>query len=105
MPKATSGGASNAWEQPQEQTSVNGDGNPVSVLEQAPLPDDVPTQGESGPGLVDLPAPDYTSMTKTALAAEAGARELPTGGTKSDLAARLAEHDAATAEAATVQQE
>lgn len=44
-------------------------------------------------------APVYTSMTQAALRDEAKSRGLPVGGSKADLAARLAEHDAANAEA------
>lgn len=40
-------------------------------------------------------APDYVSLTQAELRAEAKSRELPAGGSKADLAARLAEHDAA----------
>lgn len=40
------------------------------------------------------PAPDYASMTQAALREEAKNRGLPVGGSKADLAARLADHDA-----------
>jgi len=50
------------------------------------------------------PEPDYASLTKAALIDDAKSRELPVSGSKAELAARLAEHDAAQAPAdATVE--
>lgn len=106
MPKATSGGASNAWEQ-DAPDAAGAEAQPAPVVAGEPA---AQVQGEPGPE-VPLPpgwsadpgaapadgAADYGSMTKAALSAEAASRELPTSGTKTDLAARLAEHDASTA--------
>lgn len=47
------------------------------------------------PVLPGADAPDYGSLPKAALVDEAKSRELPVSGSKAELAARLAEHDAA----------
>jgi hypothetical protein len=101
VPRITvAGGPSNA-------AAVPGEVGHVPPAEDAP-----PGQwkGERGPELIELPAgaavfpagwtqveavPDYGSMTQAALRDEAKTRGLPVGGSKADLAARLAEHDAA----------
>lgn len=50
---------------------------------------------EARDAIVADPVTPYGSMKKAELVEEARARELPVGGSKDDLAARLAEHDAA----------
>lgn len=111
MPKATvNSGVSNAGATPDEPGYIESpvDAQPAAVAEdvaasalEAPAvpaaaegaePEEIPPAGS---------APDYGSMTQAALRDEAKSRGLPVGGTKADLAARLAGHDAAaeTAEA------
>lgn len=126
VPKTTSGGASNAWEQaPAEPQSgsaaaqVQGEAGPELDVPAATggmvTPEGWTQVGDGTPetfvpaeaGQRDLlreawaemkeaaaSSPDYASMTQAALRDEAKARELPVSGTKADLAARLAEHDA-----------
>lgn len=112
MPTVTSGGASSAWEDGAEPEAAPG--APVAAaaeapeapeLEQGPATQAPALEGEHGPELTDLPgggyvepaaAPasgDYASMTQAALREEAKGRGLPSGGSKADLAGRLAEHD------------
>lgn len=98
MPKSTvNSGASNAGD-PEPVTQVRG--------EHGPKPADLPAGGvvapegwtsvEADPPEAFAPAtPDYASMNKADLQSEAQARDLPTSGTKADIAARLTEHDAA----------
>lgn len=60
----------------------------------------LPEGWTSDPGpAADSAVPDYGSMTQAALRDEAKSRGLPVGGSKADLAARLAEHDAAAGDA------
>lgn len=118
MPTVTSGGASSAWEDgagPQAAPAAPvADQAPAAAeapeLEQGPATQAPALEGEHGPELTDLPdggyvepaaAPasgDYASMTQAALREEAKGRGLPSGGSKADLAGRLAEHDAATSQ-------
>lgn len=106
MPKATSGGASNAWleNEPGYQPPVESEAAPVAVAEvpadaevteaalatggmiAAPSPVIV---GEPGP---ELPLPPVASMSKAELQDHADSLGLPTDGTKADLAARIVEH-------------
>jgi hypothetical protein len=109
MPKITvAGGASNPDALPGETGYIA----PQPAPEPEPEPE-AAFEGEHGPELAPLPAPgtvlpqgwapdpaptadapDYGSMTKGALVEEAKARALPVSGSKADLAARLADHDA-----------
>lgn len=50
---------------------------------------------EARDAIVTDPVTPYGSMKKAELVEEARARELPVGGSKDEIAARLAEHDAA----------
>jgi hypothetical protein len=112
VPRITvSGGASNPDARPGEvgyvePVGAQAEGAPPQVV--APVEEDagappVEVRGESGPELAELPegstvsdsqaAPDYGSMTQAALRELAKARGLPVGGSKADLAARLAGND------------
>lgn len=92
MPKATSGGASNGWEQQEAEAQA-----PVAQTA-APAPAETPDTVEAEtPAVVETPveAPavtafDVTAMTKAQLQDHADSLGLPTDGTKSDLAARIA---------------
>lgn len=121
VPKATSGGASSAWEQapvaeapaaaPETAPAVEAEpaqlvAEPVGDGAAGDAPAMVAEGGYAGasnlveiqpePAAEAVPvAPDYGSMTQAALRDEAKARGLPVGGAKADLAARLADHDAA----------
>jgi hypothetical protein len=109
MPKVTSGGASNAHETPEvavDEAAVLGfewggrDGDDEAV-EAATVQEDAETvtaaavEEELSPADV---AAGYTDLSFKALRAEAKNRGLPAGGTATELAARLAEHDQATAD-------
>lgn len=94
MAKITvAGGASNAHALPGE----------TGYIEPADTAPEAAPEGFLSPDVAALlpegwnadPGPDYGTMTQAALRDEAKARGLPTGGTKADLAARLAGHDAA----------
>lgn len=119
MPTTTSGGSSNAWEQPRDEppeaaapTGWVGEHGPELV--ELPATDAVLPEGwtaDPGPGAessADAPevlsaadvAAGYTDLSFAQLRAEAKARGLPAGGSAVDLAARLGEHDAASAPAA-----
>lgn len=116
MPKATSGGASNAWleNEPGYQPPVESEAVPVEAAE-VPADAEVKLAGESGPELTGLPegtvmlgtpdsmhgaegltvlkaAPPVASMSKAELQDHADSLGLPTDGTKADLAARIVEH-------------
>lgn len=75
-------------------------GGHTDVAAPAPEAPAVPAATEGAdpptPGPVPGSAPDYSSMTQAALREEARGRGLPVGGSKADLAGRLAGHDAAT---------
>ncbi len=114
MPRITvAGGASNPDALPGEVGYVE----PEAAAEAEP---EFAFEGEHGPEPVELPAPhevlpegwssdpgpraggeapNYEAMNKSDLIDEAKARKLPVSGTKADLAARLAEHDAAVGDA------
>ncbi len=123
MPKTTGAGASSAWEDPvlPAPTALEGEHGPelldlpvgdvVVPLPEGWTPDPGPAPdadygsiggkkltGSSNVGgelLDDAPPLDYGSLPHAALRDEAKTRGLPAAGSKADLAARLAEHDAA----------
>lgn len=106
MPKATSGGASNAWETP----DVVDEPAAVEPVEAAEVPADaeaVTEDGGTAPESVEessagdpegdaedgsAPVVDVTAMTKADLQAHADSLGLPTSGSKADLAARITDH-------------
>jgi hypothetical protein len=116
MPKATTARASNAWEATEAAAPavvVTAPAEAVGAVDAAPLRADAEVKAapavEWPPGSVPAAAQDaealspadvaagYTDLTFAELRAEAKARGLPAGGSAVELAARLAEHDAAQA--------
>jgi hypothetical protein len=119
VPKATSGGASSAWEEtpvaeaPAEASPAQAAPEPPAYVARAAVVDDpVTPSGDEAPdiatgsGMEVLAAPDapeplspadvaagYTDLSYAELRAEAKARGLPAGGSAVELAARLSEHD------------
>jgi len=103
MPRITvAGGASNpdalpgeaGYIAPELEPEVAFEGEHGPELAPLPAPGTVLPQGWAPDPAPTADAPDYGSMTKGALVEEAKARSLPAGGSKADLAARLADHDA-----------
>jgi len=109
MPKATSGGASNAWEEQEAAAQAPvADPAPATPAEEtepaAPETPAVPAEEPKAPA--ETPAVDVTSMTKAQLQDHADSLGLPTDGTKADLAARITDHvESATAETEPTQPE
>lgn len=103
MPKATSGGASNAWleNEPGYQAPVESEAASVEVAE-VPADAEVTPPGapavetgesDGSPAETAVPVlPPVESMSKSELQDHADSLGLPTSGTKSDLAARIVEH-------------
>lgn len=87
MPKVTSGGASNSWEQPGETGETTAVEAPAAP---APAEPPAPAAPEAPAAVVE--APDVASMTKAQLQDHADSLGLPTDGTKADLAARITDH-------------
>lgn len=109
MPKATTGGASNAWleNEPGYQPPVESEAAPVEAAE-VPAdaevsPDEEPVTAETGvsdgpPAEAAAPAlPPLESMSKAELQDHADSLGLPISGSKADLAARIVEHHEAVA--------
>lgn len=111
MPKATSGGASNAAAEQEVTAPAVAEAATVSAVEPVPeAPEassglaDTDEQTETAEEPEELSAADvaagYTELSFAQLRAAAKERGLSAGGTAVELAARLAEHDAAPAEPA-----
>lgn len=110
MPKATSGGVSNAWEElepgAQDATPVEAAEVPADAeVTEAPVPVETGETGESdgSPTAEAVPesavpdpavpaVPPVASMSKAELQDHAASLGLPTSGPKADLAARIVEH-------------
>ena len=96
MPKATSGGSSNAWEQQEAeaQAAVAEAAAPVATQTAAPAAPETPAAPVKEPEApAEAPAvPDVASMTKSQLQEHADSLGLPTDGTKAALAARITDH-------------
>jgi len=96
MPKATSGGASNAWEEQEAaaQAAVADPAPAAPAEEAAPAAPEAPEAPAETPApAADAPAaPDVSSMTKAQLQDHAVSLGLATDGTKADLAARITDH-------------
>lgn len=110
MPKATSGGASNAAAEQEVTAPAVAEAATVPAAEPEPAPEassglaDTDEQTETAEEPEELSAADvaagYTELSFAQLRAAAKERGLSAGGTAVELAARLAEHDAAPAEPA-----
>lgn len=96
MPKVTSGGASNAWEQPEAAPEA-----PVETPAAPAGPADPPAPAASETPAPVVEVPDVASMTKAQLQDHADSLGLPTDGTKADLATRITDHVETAASAAT----
>lgn len=100
MPKATHGGASNGWEVSEQPVAVAA-AEPVVVSAESPVAEEDAAPAEEEPEQEALSAADvaagYTDLSFAQLRAAAKERGLSAGGTAVELAARLAEHDAAPA--------
>jgi hypothetical protein len=105
VPRITvSGGASNPDARPGEVGYVEPVGAQAEPEASAASPMVEAVQEDAAPPPIELSGelsgtPDYGSMTQAALRELAKARGLPVGGSKADLAARLAGNDAAAVDA------
>lgn len=108
MPTITvTGGPSNAGARPGEVGYIGLEAEHGPELTELPPgrfvePAGAPAAADEDSGSADLPpsagpASDHASMTVAQLREAAKTRGLPVGGSKADLVARVAEHDAASA--------
>lgn len=101
MPKATIGGASNAWLE--MEPGYQAPAVPVEVPADAEVTTTEPTLVEAGesdglPAETTVPVlPPVESMSKAELQDHADSLGLPISGSKADLAARIVEHHEAVA--------